>query len=167
LLSWSERMTLLMSRTSSIVCWYKEGIKLGCRRNSTSRCRALGRAPTRDCWRCASRFCTRSPLPALSPPRAGDRRVAPPRAAGPLPRVQRAVHRTHTGTHHRLESGGFGTHGGFLVLRARLHPDDLRADRNRIVNDRGYFFGTPKDLDHVAMFGDVSQALVRMLAQCV
>jgi len=77
------------------------------------------------------------------------------------------VHRTHAGTHHSLESGGFGTHGGFLVLRTRLHPDDLRPDRNRIVNDRGHFFGTPENLDHIDVFGDVSQALVRMLAQRV
>jgi len=58
-----------------------------------------------------------------------------------------------------------GPSGGLFVDDADLQPGDLRADPDRVLDDRGDVLGLAKDVDDVDPLRHVEQARVALLAE--
>ena len=59
--------------------------------------------------------------------------------------------------HHHLESGGFGALGCLLVDDAKLHPDRLGADENRLVDRFAGHLRAAEDVDDIDRLADLGE----------
>lgn len=51
--------------------------------------------------------------------------------------------------HHHLQTGGFTVARHLLIDQARLQPQGLRADPDRVVEDRGQMLVAAEDVDEI------------------
>src|SRR5262249_52432269 len=81
------------------------------------------------------------------------------------PAEQPGVLDLHATVHHNFETGLPCLFRRTLVDDADLHPDDLRADRYRFLDDRGDVVRLAKNVDDVDLSRDFPQGRVALLAE--
>src|SRR5690348_7974528 len=67
--------------------------------------------------------------------------------------------------HDHFHARGFGARGSLVVAYAKLHPHNLCADGDRIIDDRPRLIGCTKDIHHVDLVRDVAQAGVDLFTK--
>ena len=103
---------------------------------------------------------------------AGERRlgraVPDDAAVDPAPRqfaAEPAELDLRAAVHDDLDTGRLGGGRRRVVADAELHPQDLGADRDRVVDDRRRLARGAEHVDHVDGLGDVAQRGVDRLAE--
>ncbi len=71
----------------------------------------------------------------------------------------------HTSVRDHSEAGGFGPTGRRLVVNPQLHPGDPGAFPDGFLNDRRNVTGTPEDINHVDLSGDIAQRWLARLSE--
>ena len=59
--------------------------------------------------------------------------------------------------HDDLDAGRLGRGRRLVVADAELHPDDRRADRDRVVDDLRRLADGAEHVDHVDLFGELGR----------
>ena len=110
----------------------------------------------------------RGPLLAVPGDRRLRRPVADDAAVDPAPRqfaAQPAELDLRAAVHDDLDPGPLRRRRRRVVADAELHPHDLGADRDRVVDDRRRVSCRTEDVDHVDRLGDVAQRCVSLFAE--
>jgi hypothetical protein len=71
----------------------------------------------------------------------------------------------YTPIYYNAEASCVSAHCRSLVYDAKLHPDHIGSDRNRVFHHISHKLRSPKNIDDVNMERHITQAGIRLLAK--